>query len=359
MSPLIAAQVLLSLTLLASGLAKLGDRDAIEDAMRSLRLPARALHPLAAAALPGAEIALAILAWVPVVALQVVVGGLALALVVAYLVIIARALGFAETVTCSCFGTLASPTVSQTTLARNIVLVVLAGIALGSALAGVTARAVLESPGALAAWSAAIAAGVLLTALTLGATRDRAAGAPSDAGGVRAELGPDAGDDDEEELDYLRTPTPHAIVRHRDGGLQSLHALTAGRAVLLVWVSPGCGPCERVLDRLASWRRDLAPLVDVRAVLHLDVTTLDEAVLTRVGEDPIQDLHGTLAGALAAHGSPSAVLLGADGMLAGGPVAGAGHVTELVEEIIAQLAETHELATLTERAPTDPDVRGD
>lgn len=351
MSPLIAAQVLLSLTLLVSGLAKLGDRDAIEDAMRSLRLPARALHPIAAAVLPGAEIALAILAWVPVVALQGVVGGLALALVVAYLVIIARALGFEETVTCSCFGTLASPTVSRTTLARNIVLVVLAGIALGSALAGLTARAVLESPGALAAWSAAIAAGVLLTALTLGTARDRAAEAPGAAPGARAELGSDA-EDDEEELDYLRTPIPHAIVRHRDGGLQSLHALAAGRAVLLVWVRPGCGPCERVLDRLASWRRELTPLVDVRAVLHLDVTTLDEAALARVGEDPIQDIHGTLAGALAAHGSPSAVLLGADGMLAGGPVAGAGHVTELVEEIIVQLAEARELAA---RAATEPD----
>ena len=39
-----------------------------------------------------------------------------------------------------------------------------------------------------------------------------------------------------------------------------------------------------------------------------------------------------------ADGRPSAVLLGADGALAGGPVAGADAVTTFVEDIVAELA---------------------
>ena len=43
--------------------------------------------------------------------------------------------------------------------------------------------------------------------------------------------------------------------------------------------------------------------------------------------------------AVGGYGTPSAVLLGADGLLAGGPVGGGDEVREFVDDIIAQLAQ--------------------
>lgn len=335
-SPLLAAQVLVSLTLLVSGVAKLGDRTATADAMRSLRLPAVRLHPLGAAVLPVAEIALALLAWVPAVPVQVAVAVVTLLLMLTYLAIIARALRLPEPVTCSCFGTLGSPTVSRATLGRNALLTVLAALALVGASAGLPARAILEAPGALAAWALALTTAVVLAALTLG-PRPADPVAASAPGGAPHDAADDEGD--EEELDYLRTPIPHLVLRRHDGTLEPLRALAHDRAVLLLWLTPGCGPCERVLDRLGTWREALAPLVAVHVVTRGDVTALDPAALERVGPEPVEDIRGTLAAALGALGTPSTVLLGADGMLAGGPVAGASDVIDLVEEIVVQLRE--------------------
>lgn len=354
MTPLLAAPILLSLTLATSGIAKLGDRRATEDAMRSLRLPARALHPAIAAALPWVELALAVLTWVPVRGVQVAVAAAALLLTVAYLAIIARALRFPEPVTCSCFGTLGSPTVSRTTAVRNAVLVLLAVAALVAAALGTTADAERGAPGHLLGWAAAIVVAVLLAGLTLGTARGTApawpatpaapaAAAPS--GGFGTEGSADDASD-ETDLDYERRPVPHLVVRARGGELMPLTMLAAQRAVLLLWMNPGCGPCERVFDELPRWREDLAGRVDVRVVLGRDVTAVDDALLARTGDDVIEDLHGTLAAALDAWGTPSAVLLGADGLLAGGPVSGGGDVIEFVGEIIDQLREAEDAGLL-------------
>ena len=67
---LIAAPILLSLTLLTSGLAKLGAREGAVDAMTSLRLPLRPFHQSVATVLPIAEV---VLAW-PVGAVRSVAG---------------------------------------------------------------------------------------------------------------------------------------------------------------------------------------------------------------------------------------------------------------------------------------------
>src|SRR5690625_7513457 len=184
MSVLLAAPLLLSLTLLVSGLAKLGAREGTEDAMASLRLPLRRAHRAVATVLPVAEIVLAATLWIPVAGLQIAAAAVVAALMVAYLVIIARALGFEETVECSCFGTLASPTVSLSTLWRNLILSGLGGLAVIAALSGVTARAVLEVPLPLLGWAGALALTVAPTALALGGT--------DHTGASGAAAGPDA-----------------------------------------------------------------------------------------------------------------------------------------------------------------------
>ena len=99
------AALIVVLTLVAvlatSGAAKLRDRRATRDAFDALRVPGIVPADPAAAALPWAELALAVLllvapgGWLVPVAVALVL------LMVAYTGIIARALGFDEPVTCS------------------------------------------------------------------------------------------------------------------------------------------------------------------------------------------------------------------------------------------------------------------
>ena len=328
MSVLLAAPLLLSLTLLVSGVAKLGARDGTSDAMASLRLPARPLHRSVATALPVAEIVLALALWVPVAGVQVPVSALVAALMLAYLVIIARALSFEEQVECACFGTLASPTVSPSTLARNVVLTVLGVATVIAASTGEMARSVLESPLTLLGWGFALTVAIVLTALALGG-RGEGEALPHD---------PQSSSLEEEELDYERAPIPAGVLQRADGSLLTLRQLTAQQAALLLFVSEGCGPCERVLDHLPGWLPSLTPFMQVKTVFRRPVDGLRERTAQRVGEHVLHDHQFSAREALGAKSAPSAVLLGADGLLAGGPVAGGSGVIEFVDEIQEQLA---------------------
>lgn len=351
MTPLLAPQILLTLTLLASGAAKIGDPRATEDAMRSLRLPARSLHPLAARLLAPLEIVLALAWWIPVAPLQIVVAALVLSLMAAYLVIIGRALTFPDPVTCSCFGTLGSPTVSRTTLVRNVVLVALAVGALAVAATGTAARTVTEHPVAVLGWILATAVAALLTVLALGGLAPREGAARPAAiafGGRGADAGEARGDDDlgDDELDYERAVTPFGVIRRADGTIATLRELTAERAVLLLWLNPGCGSCERVLDDLEAWRERLAPFVAIQPLVARRVDSFAPGVLDRAGDDVAEDLESNLGVALGLERVPGAVLLGTDGMLAGGPVGGVDDVRAFVEEIVDQVREAAEAGEL-------------
>lgn len=348
MSVLLAAPLLLSLTLLVSGVAKLGAREDTADAMASLRLPARPLHRSVATVLPIAEIVLALALWVPVTGVQVPMSVLVAALMLAYLVIIARALTFEEQVECSCFGTLASPTVSRSTLARNVVLTGLGVAAVVAASTGEMARAVLESPLALLGWGGALAVAIVLTALALGGRDSAPASGPANPPGRARTGGPsregealprdaDSSSLEEELLDYERAAIPAGVLQRADGSLLTLRQLTAQQAALLIFVSEGCGPCERVMDHLPGWLPSLTPFMQVKTVFRRPVDGLRERTAQRVGEHALHDLQFSAREALGAKSAPSAVLLGADGLLAGGPVTGGSGVIEFVDEIQEQL----------------------
>ena len=76
--------------------------------------------------------------------------------------------------------------------------------------------------------------------------------------------------------------------------------------------------------------------------IEIEVDTLDqlrERTTDRVAGYALHDLQFTARTALGGTSAPSAVLLGADGQLAGGPVNGGSAVIEFVQEIREQLAE--------------------
>lgn len=340
-SLLIAAPILLTLTLLASGLAKLGARQDTEDAMTSLRLPLRPFHRSVATLLPVVEVALALVLWVPSAPLQTLVAVTITALMLTYLVIIARALTFEERVECACFGTLASPTVSRTTLARNVLLSMLSLLTVVSALSGLMETALVRQPLTVIGMGAALLLAIVLTALALGGISAREAdAAPSDAAGEQLAA------EEEELLDYERAPIPPAVLQQADARLITLQQLVGQRAALLVFVSEGCGPCERVLDQVPGWLTALSPFMQVKVVLSRPLDQLRERTIERVGEHALHDLQFTARRALGARTAPSAVLLGADGLLAGGPVDGGSAVIEFVEEIVEQLGAAQEAGEL-------------
>lgn len=366
MTVLLAAPILLTLTLLVSGLAKLGARQGTEDAMTSLRLPLRSFHRSVANLLPVVEIVLALALWIPSVPLQVLMAMLVALLMVAYLVIIARALTFDEPVECSCFGTLASPTVSRTTLGRNLVLALLAVLTLLAASSGAMTLALVQVPLSLVGLGTALLLAIVLTVLTLGGSADGAAAAGSTGRPADGQIdvpartstaepteqtpGQTAGQTstqtagetstqstDEELLDYERAAIPGGVLQQPGGRLITLTQLTAQSAALLVFVSEGCGPCERVLDRADGWIESLSPFMQVKFVFSRPIDQLRERTTGRVGEHAMHDLQFTARSTLGGRTAPSAVLLGADGLLAGGPVDGGSAVIDFVEAIQEQL----------------------
>ena len=103
------------------------------------------------------------------------------------------------------------------------------------------------------------------------------------------------------------------------GGVKTLRALAAGQAQLLVLLNRNCAPCDRTAAQIGQWSAALEPVVAVVAIYPEDEPDLN-----------VRHVFGI-------SGAPAAVLLGADGLLAGGPVAGERRVAELVEDIQVQL----------------------
>src|SRR5699024_399890 len=175
------------------------------------------------------EIVLALVVWVPLVPLQVVVTVLTAVLMFSYLGIIARALTWEETVECSCFGTLAAPTVSRTTLARNILLSILAVLGVLAAGSGQMTLALVQHPLTLMTYGGVLLVTVALTALAIGTSRSAGTASGSAAAGTPStSSAPASGADDaarassadveeleggQELLDYERTAVPAGVLQ--------------------------------------------------------------------------------------------------------------------------------------------------
>lgn len=309
----------LSAVLLVSGVAKVRDARATRDAFDALRVPGLVPSDVAAQALPWFEIALGLLllvspsGWLVPVTLTLVL------LMLAYTWLVGRALGFDEPVSCSCFGSLGRHDIDRTTLGRNVLLTLLAGVSAWFALDGgsaPTAVGELDAGGWWALVAAAAAAAVAI--LVVGGTSTGSASPPEGA----------------DLIDYERQPIPYGVLTHADGRSLTLAEIATTQARLLILLNPNCGPCDRIATRLDAWAERLEPAVGILAVYpHLpdhgrDLAHARELVVL----EPELNVRRLLS-----VGTPSAVLLGADGFLAGGPVSGEDTVVEFVEDVLAEL----------------------
>ncbi|SEB67255.1 Methylamine utilisation protein MauE [Nocardioides exalbidus] len=318
----LVAVLTLAAVLATSGVAKLRDRVATRDAFAALRVPDVVPAGPASAALPWAELALAALLLVAPSRALVAVTALVLVLMLAYTALIGRALTFDEPVTCSCFGSLSRHDVDRTTLLRNVLLSLLAGAALWFAVDGGSVLSVVRDLDAAGWWAivAAIAAAAVAALVVGTGSAPRAA-------------------ETDELLDYERDRTPYGVVRRADGSVANLWDLTSTQARLLVVLKPGCGPCVRTAEKLDGLAAQLSPAVGVLAVYPDE--TAASSVTEHARDLAVSEPDGNIRRGFSV-GTPAAVLLGADGFLAGGPVAGERDVTEFFAEVVEALREQPE-----------------
>ena len=229
----------------------------------------------------------------------------ALALTLSFLALVTTLVQRGEAVRCACFGSLTGGEVTWVTVLRHALLVVAALVAL---LAGTRGHGVVGTLTSMStadwAWLAAVAfAAVLAVAV-----------------GLRQEV---VGS-------YERTPIPDATLVRLDGSEVTLKELAEDQAQLVLFLSPGCGPCMEVAQLVPTWSPQIWP-VGVQVVLH------DPGVLTEYPFiEPVAlftDDEDSAPRSLDVTMTPSAALLGTDGLLAAGPLAGLEAITALVDEI--------------------------
>jgi hypothetical protein len=286
------APLTVALVLLVSGVAKLGDRAATGTALHELRLPTPLRAGWVTWALPVAELVVAGALLSPWRGSYAAGAGAATVLMLAFLVVVARAMTFHPRPACPCFGRMGDHRIGARTLARNVALVVLATIGAWLAGQGSTAVAALADLG-----------GPDLATTVLAAT-----GALVLAGTVRWPR-PDPVDTSVEPGAPGARPGPASVLVGPDLQAVPLRGLTRARPQLLVLVSCWCGPTYAVASRVPGWRQRL-PRADVLLV-HTQAP-FEHPELADLGGlwwDPGAQLHRALG--LGTGSYPQAVLLDA------------------------------------------------
>ena len=307
------APATLAIVLAVAAVAKLRAVESTYSVLLLLRLPKPLADRRAARAIPWVEAALAVLlVATPSGPAYVAVASGSLIAFAGYWVVVARALRFDPRPACGCFGRIGDQRIRPRTLVRNSLYLGLAAVTLALATAG---RSV---PGLLAGgdradlvWlGAVVASGVTLTLSFVplpGRVRRQAA--------------------EPDPLDYQRTPIPDVHLLDGDRS-RSLRELTRERALLIVVVA-GLDP--EIVARLGDWEIRL-PAIDVRAVQAV----VGDHAPTSGGA--LVDPGGGATTALGCEGVPCAVLLGADGLLAGGPETGWAEIDSFVSAIETELS---------------------
>jgi uncharacterized membrane protein YphA (DoxX/SURF4 family)/peroxiredoxin len=321
------ARLGLAVVFALAGAAKLADLAGSRQAARGFGVPVvlagivGTLLPLAELAVAGSLIVSGSARWGAFGAL-ILLGG--------FVVGIAAALASGNVPDCHCFGQLHSAPAGWTTLARNLVfvgvaaVVVLAGpgLSVGEWLRSLSHQQAWVLAGALAAVVVAGQAGLIWVLLSrhgsmLVRLRELEAGATTGAFALR-----------------IGDPAPPFDMPGLASERVSLAGLlSAGRGVLLVFTDPRCGPCQALLPQLAAWQDAHSDGVTVALITRgsaaENLVARDEHGLrhiARQAEHETDTPYGVL-------GTPSAILIGADGRVLGPLVTGADQIAELAQRL--------------------------
>ena len=330
MTPLLLCTSILVVTLTASGIAKAKDPSSTVEGILNLGLDSVAPLKLTPAVLPWAELVLAVGLLFAPGPLFPVFAIASCALMVFYLVVIARALATGRTEGCNCFGKKSAAPVSRYTLIRNIALTIAGILTVVASFVG--GKAVVYELVGLNGSGWLWAVGAALIALTLWAIQ-RGESLAEPAPDIPEVVLPSAADESE---DYVRVPIPYASIYTTDGRVTTLRDMSRVQARVLFFASPTCGSCTPILKTIPRWQKllpqlGLHPVFSSEEKIHQahKLEKLDEGV-----EALVDPKHAAMHNF--GRGTPMAVILGSDGMLAGGPVAGTSDVKQLMDDLLVE-----------------------
>ncbi len=363
---LLLARLLLTGVFVVAGLAKLADLSGSRKAVRDFGVPER-VAPVFGVLLPIMELVAA----VALLPLPTARWGalLALALLLAFIGGIGYNLARGRTPDCHCFGQIHSAPAGWPTIARNGTLALVAlFIVLGGwgdpgystvawltdlsaagttlVIGGLAAVAVL----ALMAWVCVNLIGqngrlllrveAIEEAMASGGSAPFAPAAPPTRTAATprpASLGLPLG-----------TPAPAFTLTDLDDRPVSLETLRAGgKAALLLFTDPNCGPCNQVMREVARWEQAFAGRMSIvvlsRGSREANLAKRDEHGLTTLLIQPNRET----ADAYRVQGTPAAVFIAANGTI-GAPAAGG---IDAVRALVASLAQD---AATPSPAPASP-----
>lgn len=351
----IVASVLwsLALLLLASGVAKLLTRTTNESVLNVMALPAMVNTRAVRTALPWVEILLAlslvlssgIVLWAATAATVV--------LFAAFTVFVSVGVRQGDPASCGCFGSLSRAPMSRRTIVRNLVFVALATLAFIATSTGSYPGPALPLP-----WWAVVAAAVPLVVIAVIVWAERGALSPQ---GSRADrpstiaplpehvssrgatsppntgqvVDPAATTHPREETvaadDDVRPPIPFVWAVDSRGRRVSVRIMAHTRARALFYVGPECDPSRTITGRLQNIPDAVGPVTIHTVVSHEGFL---RALPESLRANALVDADRSLADSFGMVSTPWAVVLGADGLLAGGPEAGGADVHQLLDELL-------------------------
>jgi thiol-disulfide isomerase/thioredoxin/uncharacterized membrane protein YphA (DoxX/SURF4 family) len=303
----LALRVLLAVVFATAGVGKLLDLDGSRRAVADFGVPERAASAIGLL-LPLAEIAVAILLiFEPTAQVGAILGALLLA---AFMLGISNALRKGQQPDCHCFGQIHSAPAGRSTLIRNGVLL---AAALVVAIAGsgpaiddwVSARSAAEL--------VAVGLGILAVAAVLYAwnLRSENKSLSNDlriarrAGAIGGRFGLPVG-----------SPAPPFELDDVNGDPMPLtRLLTREKPVLLLFMSPWCGPCGSMLPKVRQWQDSLRDRLTV-AIISTGTAEQNENLVEQGLENVLLQEDMEVADIYSVSGTPTAVVVSRDGLIA-------------------------------------------
>jgi peroxiredoxin len=354
----IGVQLVLAGVFALAGAAKLQDLAGSRQAMVDFGVP-EGLASILGTLLPIAELATAVALVLNPTAEAGAVAALTLLLL--FTAGISNAMIRGRAPDCNCFGQVHSAPVGPWTLVRNLVLAALA------------AFLVAHGPGpAIDDWVAArsaaelVAIGATIAALALAAFAFRewsskrrleghvhsADGAPVELAQLEAQLMSEGKTPFGEAAGLpVGSKAPDFELTDMWGNTHTLRSLLArGRPLVLEFVDPTCGSCNKLYPAVARWQSALTERVTVALVTR--GSRDDRASWEEHGvSDVLLDESNEVFDAFRVWSTPNAIAIELDGTIASA-AAGGSHMPEvLVHQVIKRLTADHDLAP---RAPAQP-----
>jgi peroxiredoxin len=342
---LLAGRLFLAAVFAVAGLAKLSDRAGWRRAVREFGVPARLVAPVALL-VPFAEFATAATLLPTASARWGALG--ALALLGAFSAAIAAQLARGHRPDCHCFGNLRSAPVGRSTLLRNGVLAAVAGLVVWGG-RGDAGRGVTDGLGGLSvpSWLVASTAVLVLAGLglegwlILNLLRQNgrillrldaldAGRVTRPGGGTAPPPTPTAGLP-------IGTPAPDFSLRGVYGETLTLASLQAGHEpLLLLFTDPTCAPCSGVLSEVGRWQRECGCRLSIAVISRGDATANRASSDAHRVRNLLLQRDDEVARMYRSAGTPSAVLIGADGRIGSPVVGGADAIRSLVAQAVGE-----------------------